>query len=86
MPYSLKVAKSVEKEILWLKKKDRETHREIIKKVERILADPYHSGHPLRSGYKGLWETHIKNNILIYKIDDAALMVELVQYIDHDIL
>lgn len=86
MPYTLRVAKSAEKEILWLKKKDRETHKEIFRKVERILTDPYHSGHPLRSSYKGLWETHVKNNLLVYRIDEDAKIVEIVQYIDHDLL
>ena len=86
MPYTLKVAKGVEKKILKLKKKDRETHKELINKVGRILADPYHSGHPLRSKYKSLWETHVKNNLLLYNVDDALQIVELVQFIDHDLL
>ena len=86
LTYSLKIAKSVEKTILKLKKRDREAHKEIMHKVDRILSDPYHYGHPLRSNYKGLWETHIKNNLLVYVIHDDTQIVEIVQYIDHDIL
>ncbi len=86
MPYALRVARSAEKEVLWLGKKDKETHKEILRKVERMLIDPYHTGHPLRSGYKGLWETHVKNNVLVYRIDEDTNVVEIVQYIDHDLL
>ncbi len=84
MPYTLRLAKSVEKDILKLKKKDPEIHKEIFRKVERILNDPYHTGHPLRSKHKGVWETHVKNNLLCYTIDENSKTVELVQYIDHD--
>ncbi len=86
MPYALKTSKGVEKEILWLKKRDRETHKEIFRKVERILSDPYHFSHPLRSGYKGLWEVHIRNKVLYYKIDEATKTVEILTLIDHDLL
>ncbi len=86
MPYVLRLAKSVGKDIMKLKKKDPETHKEIFRRVERILNDPYHAGHPLRSKHKGVWETHVKNNLLFYTIDENAKIVELVQYIDHDML
>ncbi len=86
MTYSLKIAKSAEKAILKLKKRDRETHKEIMNKIDRILSDPYHYGHPLRSSYKWLWETHVNNNILVYVIHDDTQIVEIVQYLDHDVL
>ncbi len=84
--YTLRVAKSAEKAMLRLRKRDRETHREIMRKVERILTDPHRFGHPLRSDYKGLWETHVKNNLLVYTIHEDAGIVEIIQYIDHDTL
>ncbi len=84
MPYALRVAKGVGKTLTKLSKKDPETHKEILRKVERILEDPYHSGHPLHSKYKGVWETHVKNSLLFYIINDSLKIVELVKYIDHD--
>ena len=52
MPYTLKVAESLEREIHKLRKKDRETHKEMFRKIERILSDPYHFGQPLRLDMK----------------------------------
>ena len=86
MSYTLRVPKYLEKEILRLKKRDSETHKELFRKVDRILSDPHHFSHPLRSRYKGVWETHIGNKVLFYKIDEATRTVELVNLIDHDLL
>ncbi len=86
MTYALKTADNVVKDLKRLERKDAETFKQLMRKVERILIDPYHSGHPLRGEYKGVWETHIRNNLLMYKIHEEAKMVELVAYIDHDLL
>lgn len=85
-PYTLRIVKSAEKAILKSKKKDRQTYSEAFKKINRILTDPYHTGHPLHGKYSGVWETHVKNNVLVYRIDENAKIVEIVQYIDHDLL
>lgn len=86
MSYTLRVAKSAEKAIDKLKKKDRQTYNEVLKKLDRILIDPYHTGHPLHGKYSSSWETHIKNNVLVYRIDENGKVVEVAQYIDHDLL
>ncbi len=86
MAYSVVPSREYEKAVKGLKKRHSETHKQLMLKIERILQDPYHSGHPLRSKYKGLWEAHIQNNLLIYRIIEASKSIELVTYIDHDML
>jgi YafQ family addiction module toxin component len=86
MAYSIAPSKQYDRDIKHLKKKHLETFKQLMSKIERISTNPYHTGHPLRSKYKGLWETHIQNNILVYRIKEETKVVELVSYIDHDIL
>jgi len=86
MAYSIAPSKQYDKETKHLKKKHAETFKQLMLKIAKLSEDPYHSGHPMRSRYKGLWETHVQNNLLVYKINEQDKTVELVSYIDHDIL
>ena len=86
LPYSVTFAPRVEKLLVRMKKRDVETYKEIAGKISKILDDPYHFGKPIRSGYKGLWEVHVKNNLLYYRINDSLKSVEMVAYVDHDTL
>lgn len=86
MPYPITFAPRVEKTLGKIKKKDSETYKEVLRKLSKIAEDPYHFGKPMRSDYKGLWEVHVKNNILYYRINLDAETVEIVAYLDHDML
>ena len=67
-----------------IKKRDMETYSEFAKKLNRILEFPYHNAHPLHGEYKNIWETHLRNKLLLYKIDEVSNSVILVDLIDHD--
>ena len=86
MAYAIAPSRQFDKNTKHLRKKEPETLKQLMLKIERISQDPYHSGHPLRSKYGEVWETHIKNNILVYKIEESTKTVELLSYIDHDML
>ena len=81
--YEPVVPPKLSKTLSKIKKRDPETYKEFKRKMVRILNDPHHNSHPLHSEYKGLWESHIKNKLLLYKINDIDRTVELVDIIDH---
>ncbi|MDE1822982.1 MAG: type II toxin-antitoxin system RelE/ParE family toxin [Candidatus Micrarchaeota archaeon] len=86
MPYTITNAPRVDKLFGKIKRKDKETYREILRKLDKIAENPYHFGKPMRSGYKGVWEVHIKNNVLYYRINEIKKSVEVVAYLDHDLM
>lgn len=86
MAYQIAPTREFEKATKHLKKKHAETFRQLIAKIERILDDPYHSGHPMSGKYSGLWECHLQNYLIIYRINESSKIVELISYVDHDVL
>ena len=86
MSYSVTFVPRGEKAFGKAKKRDMETYKEIARKIAKILEDPYRFGKPMRSEYKGLWEIHVKNNLLYYRINEGSKSVEIVAYLDHDTL
>ena len=82
--YELIVPPKLNRLLAKMRNKDIETYKELKGKLDRILNDPYRNAHPLRGKYKNIWETHIKNKLLLYSINDIHHAVELVDIIDHD--
>lgn len=82
--YAIIVPPKLGKLLSKIKKRDSETYKEFNRKMERILNDPHHNSHQLHSKYKGVFETHIKSRLLLYKVNDSNRTVELVDIIDHD--
>jgi len=86
LSYYITFVPRVEKALGKIKKRDVEIYKEIARKISKISDNPYLFGKPMRSGYKGLWEVHVKNNLLYYKINESSKTVEIVAYLDHDVL
>ena len=82
--YAIIVPPKLGKLLSKIKKRDSETYKEFNNKMERILGDPHNNSHQLHSKYKGVFETHIKNRLLLYRVNDIDCTVELVDIIDHD--
>lgn len=67
-----------------LYKKDRPLYNRLMKKIELISQSPHTVGHILHGNLSGLWDTHVENSVLIYRIDDKRNTVTFVYFDHHD--
>ena len=84
MAYGLLVSEKADRAFKKLEKKDRKQLEIINKKVEQILANPYHFK-PLRGDMHGARRVHIeKSFVLVYEIDENENAVRILDYGHHD--
>ncbi len=84
MPYSLEVAKGLDKAFKKLAKKDKVTFEAINKKVAEITEDPYRYK-PLRALMQNKRRVHISGSfVLVFKIEEERKVVQLLEFEHHD--
>lgn len=84
MDYSLEVAEELNKVFSKLAKKDKVTFEAMNKKVNEILANPYHYK-PLRAPMQNKRSVHISGCfVLIFTIDEERKVVQLLEFDHHD--
>ena len=84
MAYGLLVSEKADRAFKKLEKKGRKQLEIINKKVEQILANPYHFK-PLRGDMQGARRVHIdKSFVLVYEIDENENAVRILDYGHHD--
>ncbi len=81
--YSLEIEEEVSKTFHKLLKKDRAQLEAINKKINQVLADPYQFK-PLRYPLDGLRRVHIGSFVLIYRVIENPLTVQIIKYAHHD--
>ncbi len=82
MDFSLVIPDDLVKCFKKLAKRDKKQLEAVNKKIQQILADPYHFK-PLRGDKKGSRRVHIDSSfVLIYEIDEKT--IKLLDYEHHD--
>ncbi|VVB60531.1 ParE toxin of type II toxin-antitoxin system, parDE [uncultured archaeon] len=83
MPYDIKFDEKIEQEFEKLKKKDKGLYTETMKKILRIVENPF-LGKPLRNVLKGKYRVHIGHFVLIYEVDNEAHQIIIITLAHHD--
>ena len=81
--YSLEVKEGVDRTFTRMAKKDRERLEAVEKKVVEILRDP-HRFKPLRAPMQNTRRVHVGPFVLVYEIDEARMVVVLLDFEHHD--
>ena len=83
MNYKLILAEHLIKVFDKLSKKDKKQLKQVHKKIQEILKNPYHFK-PLRGDMKGSRRIHVGSFVLTYEVLDDKKVVRILDYDHHD--
>lgn len=81
--YTLEVRESVDRLFSKLARKDPKQMTIVEKKINQILANPYHFK-PLRAPMQHLRRTHVGSFVLVYSVDEKTKIVTIEDCAHHD--
>jgi len=82
--YTIQIEENLESKLKKLFKKDRKQYEIIMKRIEKIVMDPYNFK-PLRYDMKQFRRVHVaKSFVLIFKIEESKKMIKFIDYDHHD--
>jgi YafQ family addiction module toxin component len=81
--YEKEIKEKLDKALEKLEKRDPELVRALDKKIEEILANPYHYK-PLRKPLQNQRRVHVGKYVLVFQINEVEKKVEFLRFRHHD--
>lgn len=81
--YAKDIEEKLDKALERLRRRDPELFRALDKKIEEILANPYHYK-PLKKPMQNCRRVHIGKFVLVFQVNEAEKVVEFLRFRHHD--
>jgi mRNA-degrading endonuclease RelE of RelBE toxin-antitoxin system len=82
--YTDQYSEQITKKLGKLKKKNPSQHREVLKKIDWILANPDHRYKELHYDMKGIQRVHLGHFVLVFRLDRVKKIISFEDYDHHD--
>ena len=83
MGYTLIIPPALDEKLKKLKKKDKQIHERVFKKLDEIMENPESVGHPKSDVFKNSRGIHIGPYVLIWAVRDNNVTIVRFEHHDH---